>query len=146
MYSAIKFSARGGPMAVVVVAMIASASFAQYKTETTPRPAEVTGADVYVRSGPSSNHYPVVKLNAGDRLTVVGENREWYEILPPEGTFSFISGDYVDTGDNKTGVVSGNGVRVRAGSVLPEFAKNKYVVQTKLSRGAEISLNSSSIP
>lgn len=140
MYSAIKFSARGGRMAIVMVVTIAGVTFGQSKTETAPRPAEVTGTDVYVRSGASSNHYPVIKLNAGDRITVVGENREWYEILPPKGTFSFISGDFVDTGDNKTGVVRGNNVRVRAGSVLPEFAKNKYVVQTKLSRGAEVSI------
>ncbi|MCH7591165.1 MAG: hypothetical protein IH989_00075 [Planctomycetes bacterium] len=140
MYSAIKFSARGGRMAVVVVATMAGVSLGQSKTETAPRRAEVTATDVYVRSGPSSNHYPVIKLGAGDRITVVGQNREWYEILPPAGTFSFISGDFVDTADNKTGVVSGNNVRVRAGSVLPEFAKNKYVVQTKLSRGAEVSI------
>ena len=140
MYSAIKFSARGGRMAIVMVVTIAGVALGQSKTETAPRPAEVTGTDVYVRSGASSNHYPVIKLNAGDRITVVGENREWYEILPPAGTFSFISGDFVDTADNKTGVLSGNNVRVRAGSVLPEFAKNKYVVQTKLSRGAEVSI------
>lgn len=154
MDSAIRFSARGGRMAVVIVATMAGVTSGQSKTETAPRPAsrfhrsaEVTATDVYVRSGPSSNHYPVIKLSAGDRITVVGETgeaglpaREWYEILPPAGTFSFISGDFVDTGDNKTGVVSGNNVRVRAGSVLPEFAKNKYVVQTKLSRGAEVSI------
>ncbi|GAG00500.1 unnamed protein product, partial [marine sediment metagenome] len=69
---------------------------------------EVTGNDVYVRSGGSLNHYPVCKLKAGDRLTIVSGRGNWYEILPPEGVFSLISGEYVDTVDNKDGVVNGN--------------------------------------
>lgn len=101
---------------------------------------EVTGDNVYVQYGASTNHYPVCKLNAGDRVTIVGETGEWYEILPPEASFSFISGDYVDTADNKTGVVNGNNVRVRAGSSLPEFSKLKYWVQTKLSKGTKVTI------
>lgn len=140
MYSVIRESARVGWMMTLVVGMLVASASAQPATKSPPRMAEVTGTDVYVRSGPSSNHYPVVKLSAGDRVTVVGGNGEWHEIIPPSSVFSFISGDFVDTGDNKTGVVSGDNVRVRAGSSLPDFAKNKYVVQTKLSRGAEISI------
>lgn len=104
------------------------------------RQGEVKGDDVYVRSGPSENYYPVSKLDAGDRVTIVGETGDWYEILPLEDTFSFISGDYVDTTDNQTGVVNGHNVRVRAGSALPEFNKLMYVVQTKLSKGAEVTI------
>ncbi len=102
------------------------------------RIAEVTGQNVYVRSGDSTNHYPVGKLNAGDRVTIVGESGEWFEILPPEGSFSLISGQYVDSMDNKKGIVNGDNVRVRAGSSVAEFAKLKYVVQLKLSKGAEV--------
>lgn len=101
---------------------------------------EVTGNDVYVRSGPSANHYPVSKLMAGDRVTVVGETGDWYEIRPPEGVFSFISGEYVDTPDERSGVVNGDNVRVRAGSTVPDFSKLKYVVQTQLSKGAEVAI------
>lgn len=101
---------------------------------------EVIANDVYVRSGPSLNHYPVCKLNAGDRVTIVGDTCDWYEILPPEGVFSFISGDYVDTAGGTTGVVNGNNVRVRAGSTLPDFSKLKYTVQTRLSKGAEVTI------
>ena len=68
--------------------------------------AGISGNDVYVRSGPSSNHYPVLKLAAGARVTVVGERGAWYEIVPPAGAFSFISGDFVDSADGKTGVVN----------------------------------------
>ncbi len=102
--------------------------------------AEVTGNDIYVRCGASLNHYPVCKLNAGDLVTIVGEMGNWYEILPPEGVFSYISGDYVDTADNRTGVVNGNNVHVRSGSLLPDFDKLKYVVQRQLSKGAEVTI------
>lgn len=100
---------------------------------------EVVANDVYVRSGDSLNHYTVCKLNAGARVTVVSESGDWYEILPPEGTFSLVSGDYVtvDVRNPGMGVINGEGVRVRAGS---ELNKSKYTVQTKLSKGAEVKL------
>ena len=60
---------------------------------------EVTTNDLYVRSGPSLNHYTIAKLNAGDRVNIVGESGDWVEILPPPGTFSLISADYVDSAD-----------------------------------------------
>ena len=98
---------------------------------------EVTTGDVYVRSGPSLNHYTICKLNAGHRIDIVSEELEWYEILPPEGTFSLISGDYVDRGEGQAGVVNGDNVRVRAGSLLHD---NKYTVQTMLSKGARVTV------
>lgn len=97
--------------------------------------AEITANDVYVRSGDSLNHYTIIKLKAGDRVTVVGERGEWYEILPPEGTFSLVSGDYVDSTDDQKGIINAANVRIRAGSLLNE---NKYTVQTLLSKGAEV--------
>lgn len=98
---------------------------------------EINANDVYVRSGDSLNHYTITKLKAGDRVSVVGERGEWYEILPPEGTFSLVSGDFIDTTDNQTGVVNGDNVRVRAGSLLNE---NKYTVQTLLTKGTPVSI------
>jgi len=98
---------------------------------------EVTTDDLYVRSGPSLNHYTVAKLNAGDRVNIVGESGDWYEIVPPPGTFSLMSADYVDSADGRHGVVSGDNVRVRAGSLLN---KNKYTVQMKVSKGVEVEI------
>ena len=110
-------------------------------TTSTARPVinwgEVAANDVYVRSGDSTNHYTICKLNAGDRVALVGQRGDWHEILPPEGVFSLISGDYVDTTDDKTGVVNGDNVRVRAGSALND---SKYTVQTMLSRGARVTI------
>lgn len=100
---------------------------------------EVTGNDVYVRSGPSDNHYTVTKLDAGTRVRVVGERENWYEILPTKGLFSLISTDYVDTADGRNGVVNGNNVRVRTGSSLS--ADHRYTVQLMLSKGAEVRIS-----
>lgn len=102
--------------------------------------AEVTANDVYVRSGASANHYPVCKLNAGDHVTVLGERGDWYEIKPPPGVFSYVSGDFVDTTDDKTGVINGNRVNIRAGSSIAEYASQKYAVQTQLSRGTTVTI------
>ena len=99
--------------------------------------AEINANDVYVRSGDSLNHYTIIKLKAGDRVTVVGERGDWYEIVPPEGSFSLVSGDYIDTADDQKGVVNGANVRVRAGSMLND---NKYTVQALLNKGAEVTI------
>lgn len=98
---------------------------------------EVTGRDVYVRSGPSLNHYETCKLQLGDRVSIVGEKGDWLEIVPPAHAFSLISGEYVDTTDQKTGMVNGENVRVRAGS---ELNANKYTVQTLLTRGSTVEI------
>jgi len=97
----------------------------------------ISANDVYVRSGDSLNHYTICKLQAGDKVTVVSQRGEWIEILPPEGTFSLVSGDFVDTTDNQTGVINGDNVRVRAGSLLNE---NKYTVQSLLTKGTPVTI------
>ncbi|MDO8630297.1 MAG: hypothetical protein Q7R41_07375, partial [Phycisphaerales bacterium] len=136
-----RWVARVSCLVAGVVVGAADAPHAQAQTAPAERTvigeAEITANDVYVRSGDSLNHYTICKLKAGDRVTVVGERGEWYEILPPEGTFSLLSGDYVDTTDNQKGVVNGNNVRVRAGSLLNE---NKYTVQALLSKGVEVTI------
>lgn len=97
----------------------------------------VTGDDVYVRSGAGQNYYPITKLNAGVEVRIVGEKSDWYEIVPPEQCYSLISGEYVDRGQGQLGVVNGDNVNVRAGSLL---TSDKYAVQTQLSRGDEVSV------
>ncbi|MHC5110727.1 MAG: SH3 domain-containing protein [Planctomycetota bacterium] len=123
-------------MVVVAWASLLTCSVAMAQ-RTVIATGEVVANDVYVRSGPSLNHYTICKLGAGFRVSVFSERGDWYEILPPEGTFSLVSGEYVDTADNKDGVINGNNVRVRAGSSLNE---NKYTVQAMLSKGAEVKI------
>ena len=122
---------------VPVLLVCASALSAQPATHATGGLYEVAANDVYVRSGGSLNHYTICKLNAGDRVTVVSQQGKWCEILPPEGTYSLISGDFVDTAGDKSGVINGNNVRVRAGSHLNT---QKYTVQRLLSKGAEVTI------
>ncbi len=135
-------SARRLPLAVTLILVAAVATFAPAEPPAEPAQqpdylAEVTGNDVYVRAGASSNYYPVSKLNAGNRITVVGQEGEWLAIEPPDGCYSLISETYVDTGDGAEGVVNGNNVRVYAGSLL---TAKMYAIQLKLSRGAEVSI------
>lgn len=125
---------------VFATSTVSATAWAQAPAKPVLGSGEIASNDVYIRCGASLNHYPVCKLNAGARVTIVGEEADWYEILAPEGTFSFISGDYVDTPDGKTGVVNGDKVRVRAGSNLPDFAKLKYAVQQQLSKGAAVTI------
>lgn len=83
-----------------------------------PYAAEITGNDVYIRSGPGRNYYPCGKLNKGDKVTVVGSKLVWSRIEPPRGSFSWISKQYIriDANNPDFGVVTGDSVRVWAGS------------------------------
>jgi hypothetical protein len=103
-----------------------------------PYVAEITGNDVYVRSGPSANFYPMTKLNAGDRVTVRGEVEGWAEIDPPSGVFSVIHEKFIDIEpEQNRGVINGDAVLVRAGS---ELSDHIYARQSKLNRGAEVTI------
>src|ERR1043166_9460223 len=101
-------------MCVVAVCLTNPANPANAQTGPAPRQvigeAEINTNDVYVRSGDSLNHYTIIKLKAGDHVTVVGERGDWYEILPPEGAFSLVSGDYVDSKEENKGVINGANV------------------------------------
>jgi len=84
-----------------------------------PYIAAITGDNVNIRSGPGSNYYPCGRLNKADRVKVVATKYKiWSQIVPPASTFSWISKQYVtiDTQDTTIGIVTGNSVRVRAGS------------------------------
>ncbi len=97
---------------------------------------EITASNVNVRSGPSTNYYAMVKLQAGDKVIVYGETDGWFKIQPPRDAFSVIHKNFVDlNADQKHGIVNGNSVLVRAGSAMSEHI---YARQTKLNRGAEV--------
>lgn len=104
--------------------------------------AEITGNDVYIRSGAGTSFYHCGKLYKGDRVTVVGQKfGVWSQIVPPTGSFSWISKDYVRISpeDSSIGIVTGDNVRVYAGSdyVLPE---NSTSTQGKLNKTDRVKL------
>jgi len=94
-------------------------------TPSYPYDALVTGDRVKIRSGPGTNFYHCGFLNRGDRVTVVSRQFSWSRIVPPAGTFSWISEQYVkiDPANPGIGIVTGNSVRVYAGS---DYQKAMY--------------------
>jgi len=118
-----------------------SGSSREIDTSSFPYTAEITGDDVYVRSGPGTNFYHCDKLNTGDKVKVVGKQFSWSRIVPPAGSFSWISMDFVTINptDQKVGTVTGDNVRVYAGS---DFVKPLYstTLQGKLSKGEKVKL------
>jgi len=106
-----------------------------------PYVGESVGVNVNVRSGPGTNYYNCGKLDRGQRVKVVGTRFSWSRIVPPEGCFSWISKQYVevDANDVASGVVTGDSVRVYAGS---ESLKPMHstTVQIKLNRSDKVKL------
>ncbi len=132
----------------VIVACLVSIGFAQQSgvskevdVSSFPYTAEITGNDVYVRSGPGTNFYHCGKLNTGDKVKVVGKQFSWSRIVPPAGSFSWISMQYVKINPNEpaVGIVTGDNVRVYAGS---DYVKPLYstTLQGKLSKGEKVKL------
>jgi uncharacterized protein YraI len=106
-----------------------------------PYIAEVIGDDVYIRSGAGTNYYACGKINKGDKIKAVSMQYSWLCIVPPAGSFSWISMDYVsiDPDNPGTGIVTGDNVRVFAGSdnVRPIHSTS---LQLKLNRGEKVQL------
>ncbi|HUN80031.1 MAG TPA: hypothetical protein VMV81_00825 [Phycisphaerae bacterium] len=117
-------------------------ALAEPRSEAPPFPweGEVTGTNVYVRSGAGNNWYPTAKLSGGDRVLVMGEKIGWYQIAPPAGSFSYIDQSMVDR-KGKTGTVKQDKTYVRAGSKL-ENRKNS--MQVVLNKGATVEITGES--
>ncbi len=83
-----------------------------------PYVGEITGADLNIRSGAGMNYYSCGKISAPARVVVVGQKFSWSQILPPQGSFSWIFRQSVQTDVNNTGVgtVNSDNVRVYAGA------------------------------
>jgi len=106
-----------------------------------PYIAEVTADDVYVRCGPGTNYYPCGKLNRTDKIKVVGSKFSWSQIVPPAGSFSWVSKQYVsvDADNPAIGIVTGDAVRFYAGSDSREPIHSE-TVQGKFSRADKVKL------
>ena len=106
-----------------------------------PYIAEITEDNVNIRSGPGTNFYSCGKLNAVDKVEVVATQLSWSQIVPPPSCFAWISKQYVTTDANEpnVGTVSGDAVRVYAGS---ESLKpiHSTTVLVKLNKGDKVAL------
>lgn len=98
--------------------------------------AAVIKADgVRVRSGPGDSYYHTMLLNRGAPVTVVGNQFEWLKIVPPEGSFSYVSKAFVEKTGDKVGRITADTLNVRAGSQMNQL---KSTVQCQLVKGSEV--------
>jgi hypothetical protein len=104
-----------------------------------PYIAEITDDDVPIRSGPGTNYYICGKLKKANKVNVVGSQFSWSRIVPPTGSFSWISNRYVsiDPDNSSIGIVTADGIRVYAGSEYMEPIHSE-ILQLKLNRGDEV--------
>jgi uncharacterized protein YgiM (DUF1202 family) len=104
-----------------------------------PYDAEVTEDNAPIRCGSGTNFYICGKLKKGDKVKVVSSNFGWSSIVPPSGSFSWISMRYVsiDPDNPNTGIVTVDGIRVYAGSEQREPIHSE-TLQLKLNRGDEV--------
>jgi hypothetical protein len=148
--------ARTNPFTFVFFISLASICFAQEATlpatvaaadvneaDFPPLPyvAQITGNNVYFRSGPGTEQYSCGQLNRGDKVTVVGRHSVWSRIVPPAGSFSWIPSQYVtvDPDNAGTGIVTGNAVPVYIGAPDRELIRCT-AVDLKLNRGEKVKL------
>ena len=95
-----------------------------------PYKAFINSDEVYVRSGPGQSYYPTDKLKAGQQVEVYRHDPGgWYAIRPPEGSFSWVSGRYLQPGVDDLAVVSADRVAARVGS---RFSDIRDVIQVRL--------------
>lgn len=106
-----------------------------------PFVAEVTGSDVYVRSGRGPGYYHCGKVNAGDKVTVAEEIAGWAKILPLPENYSWIHKNYVKVNPQTptVGTVTGDNVRIWAGSDFIEPIRSSSM-QTRLNTGEIVEL------
>ena len=101
-----------------------------------PHIAQVTGNNVYVRSGAGKAFYYCTKLSAPMKVLVVDQKYGYSKIAPPKGSYSWISKTFVkvDAANPGVGVVTGDSVRVYAGAdhVAP---RNTTWGQARLDKG-----------
>lgn len=94
---------------------------------TTPEDGElrygtVTADSLRVRRGPTTQSDTIAYYQAGDRVTIVGEADGWYRVKLPDGTYGYVSADYIllEEEEEEAPVTetaaysSGDRVRVRA--------------------------------
>jgi len=92
--------------------------------------------DVYVRSGPGQNYYPVLRLRRGETVDVYRHDPGgWYAIRPPADCFSWVSAEFVEPGEGRMAMIKGQHVVARVGSA---FSDIRDVIQVRLDEGEQV--------
>ncbi len=100
-----------------------------------PYVATVAAQEVDVRSGNGWDFYETSVLRRGDKVEVYGETDDWLAVRPPLGSFSWVSGRYVDVNVGNIGTVTVDGLAARIGSENSELCET---VQVKLKKGEKL--------
>lgn len=119
---------------VPLLALAALASGGQ----TFPYTAYVTADDVYVRCGPGRSYYPTSKLKTGDAVEVYRHDPGgWYAIRPVEGSYTWVSGRYLEVDEDGLATATADRVAARVGS---QFSDIRDVIQVRLRKGETVEL------
>lgn len=101
-----------------------------------PYVAEVAGPEATVRSGPGTQYYSTQKLAEGTKVNVYRQDPGgWAAISPPEGSFSWVLGKYVQIDRDETATINAAEVNARVGS---KFSDIRDVIQVRLSEGQQV--------
>lgn len=101
------------------VMMLCLGNVIQAQTAPAASLATITVPEVEVRSGPSPEFYPTMKLRQGTPVKIVGEAKgDYLPIEPPKGSFSWICDRFILRNAGGTATVKEN-AEIRAGSSLP---------------------------
>lgn len=102
-----------------------------------PYKAYVISDGVLVRSGPGEDYYATDRLKAGEQVEIYRHDPGgWYAIRPPAGSFSWVSGRYVDKPNrDHVAIVTGQRVAARVGSRLSDV---RDVIQVRLQKGEAV--------
>jgi uncharacterized protein YgiM (DUF1202 family) len=107
--------------------------------QTYPAEAVILLPDVEVRSGPSKQFYATSKLKQNDKVLVLRESKEapgWLEIMPPQGSFSWVNAKSVRQIDASQGFVDCDPARpvaILPGSRIEDKPPNRESI--KLTQG-----------
>jgi uncharacterized protein YgiM (DUF1202 family) len=104
-----------------------------------PYKAYVISDGVQVRSGPGEDYYATDRLKAGDQVEIYRHDPGgWYAIRPPVGSFSWVSGRYIDKPNrDHVATVSGQRVAARVGSRISD---TRDVIQVRLQKGEAVEI------
>ena len=97
-----------------------------------PIEGEVVGDAVSIRSRSSMDATRLAFAYKGDKLRVLGETGEWYQIFLPREYTMWVTKDLVVVGANKEAVINADNVRARAGAGL------QYETVGHLDRGRRV--------
>ncbi len=103
-----------------------------------PYTAQITENEAVVYSEPGEERYETLRLKAGEAVEVYSVTHEgWCAIRPPVGSFSWVSGLYVNAGLNNIGIVSVDHLASRVGSQTGDICET---VQVQLKKGERVIL------